>query len=376
MNRGFQGICIAAVLWFGAAPAGAIVRRISAVSESRVQSFVGGAADSMDEAFEEFGPDSGTSIPIGTRAELEAFDGAQPVSAALAASGVDDPTRATPGRNPEELSLEASCASDDADESDFDVESTVRETRLVRFSAAELGNPIDGTRLVQSAIFPSGAVFLWSSDGSRDLTGLGAEMDIVIRRVPLSADGQEGDAEELLRLSVALQGGPAGAVNESSSPGLSTLVVDVTALPAIPGLPLGDVSGLAVARALIIPDGQTVSYEYDATVDVEFLIEAEVTATVSNLSGGTGVVSVFGRSFGDAARIIEIGVSPGTAKALEARLNKAMTTFASVRSPGGLCGAMGVESAMVLIVPVGWAVVPRWNRRRVHDPARRDNVDR
>ena len=156
--------------------ADAIVVELSAECRSLVKSFVSGAEDSSDESIEIFGPESGLKLPISTRAILETLaEEDDPQARGLAFADFDDPTRQTPGRNPEELAVEADCFSNH-DSTAYELSSTVVEERVVRLSAEELGNPIDGTRNVRSSFFPSGAMFLWSSDAERDLTGLSVEL--------------------------------------------------------------------------------------------------------------------------------------------------------------------------------------------------------
>lgn len=381
-----QGAVLVAIA--AAVPAArAIVVQIDAEARSEIFSVIGNPSPGLDcdSAFEcdiateVFGPDSGVELPIMTQASLETFDDAGETQAlALAVAEFRDPTLNTTSRNPQELSLEADCGTND--DTGYSIRSFVVETRLVRLSAADLGNPI-GATTVQSAFFPSGALVLWSTEANRDLTGLFAELNMVVRQVVLDASGNETDRIELLNETVAVRGGPGGSVEEEIAPAVFTIGGDVSVLPGLAVDDAATLEELAVLRILIIPEIpglQQIAYEYEAVADQEFILEAEVTVTAASLPNGTGVVAVFGRTFDDAAAILETSIPQGTAKAFESQLNRAIlefdadtpTTTLQQQEPetptsSGLCGILGFEllAMMALSLTFHWIPTSRGIRR-------------
>lgn len=346
----------------------AIVVQLSAEAWSKVTFFVNGAQDSFDESHQVFGPESGLSLPISTQARLETFaDGSDPEATGQADAGFDDPTRTTPGRNPEEFTLEAACFSND-DSTGCVAEDTVIEERIIRFSGEELGNPLDGTRRVQSAFFPSGAIFLWSLEAGRDLTGLSAEVSFVVCRAAIGDDGVEEDCTVLLEERVSLRGRADGSIEEDISNGIFAVAGDLSILPDIPDLPLGDLSALGATRFLIIPETQELAYEYPGEVDEEFVLKATVTVVISNQfaqPAGTGGAAAFG-SFDQVADVLALAVAESSAKAIQARINRAIEVFepqaVAETSQDALpnpCGLLGVEVVAMLMLSMAFFVVPR-----------------
>ncbi len=352
------------VMLCAAGSARAVVVDLSARAMSRVVLFEDQVEDSSDESLEAFGPDVGV-LPITTRAVLDGFDTADGAARGVAVADVADPTRTTSGRNPEELSLEANCFSNSATTS-YVLASEVVERRRVRLGADELNSFAGERATVESAFFPSGALFVWSLDGNRDLTGLSAEVTFSVRRIALAEDGSDGESVELLNERVAVIGNSDGAIASESSNRIVTLSGDLSILPDIPGLPLGDLSNLESALVVIIPETQSLAYQYEAVVDEEFVLEATVSVSVSNLSGGTGVATVFGRPFDEAAGIIGMAIQQESARAIQARINLAMATFSddtvlgsAAPAVSNLCGMVGFEMLAMLAVPFFWTSSPR-----------------
>jgi len=355
-----QGVFLGAVVGLTSS-AGAIVVNLKADLRSEVQTFVSGAADSSDETMRTFELDVGPDLPIAATAQLNTIDGGATVARGVVVTDFDDPTRVTSGRNPEELALEANCFSGDG-VTGHELSGSVVETRTISFSAAELGNPTDNTRQVQSAFFPSGAMLMWSFDGQRDLTGLSATLSFTVRRFKLDG-GQEQGSEVLVEQSVSLTGGPSGSIADGRTSDVSALFGDLSILPPIVGLPLGDVSRLEANRLVIIPENQRLNYEYTGTVDEEFVLEATVTVEVSNLPDGTGVAAVFGRPFDEAANVLSLALAEDTAKAIQARLNLAIEEFETPQNVGGRafgpCGMFGAEMIPMMLLMAGIFAVGR-----------------
>lgn len=367
-----QAIALAAVLTLPQSARG-VVTNLSADLRSQVLLLVGGSVESSDEALESFG-DTGLTLPISTRAILDFVeaDGTL-VGRGVAVADFADPTQLTLTRNPEEFGLEADCFSGGV--STCELDSSAVERRKVMFTAAELGNPIGGTQTVRSAFFPSGAIFLWSLDDERDLTGLSAEFTFNVRQIiPAQVEGEENVEVVLLNEEVTLRGGPDGTVVGTSPASLVVLFGGIDVLPGISSLVPADAGALAVAQVAIIPDllgSQQIAYEYEVTVGVEYEIVATVSIHVDTLPHGTGVSAVFGRPFDEAVDIISLGIPENGAKVIQDGLNLAMKQYPSnylrLVSPSmGMCGVVGFEMVPLAALTMTFLLVPvvRFRRRK------------
>ncbi|MEE9294564.1 MAG: hypothetical protein V3W34_06355 [Phycisphaerae bacterium] len=339
------------ILW-SAATAEAVVRSVSAEIVSEVSDQDG----SSDQAIENVG-ETGLTPPISTRANLIGFGDADAVNGeAVALADFRDPTQGGPGRNPGEIGIEADCFSNDPS-TRYELKSSVEETRVVSFDADDLG-VLFGTQTVNSAVFVSGAMFLWSTVPGRDLTGLSAEVSFVVRR--FDADENEepvGDGQILLEETVSLNGGPNGSVTLDNDSALFVFAGDLTILPDDPeaaGLGEVDLGAAAVAQVAVLLE-QNVSYSYEVVPGQVLILQAEFSITAANVPGGTGVAAVFGRELDEAVRILEIGLPEESAKSIVRRINRAIAVFTpedntpTTTSPLALpCGFLGFE-----MIPLG-----------------------
>lgn len=343
------------LLGLGVLPVGiarAVVTSVSADVQSSVQSFEADMLDASDEAAESFGPDSGVELPITSLARLDAVTSAEFVEAAgVAVADVLNLTASPLGRNPQEFGLEADCFSSNPT-TRYTLLSTATERRVARITTEELGPEVAGLQTIQSAFFPSGAIFAWSMDPSRDLSDLFAVLTISIRRLGLNADGTDGGATEVLRESVTLRGGPGGSFAVASSSGIQIVTATVQSLPAIDIALPGDLASLESNQAVIIPEFQQLNYEYLASPDEDFVLEATVVVEAGNVPDGTGVAAVFGRGFETAAGVLLLAFSEPAAKEAVARINRAIespTTLPRSRAP---CGGFGFE----LLAPAAFSM--------------------
>ncbi len=338
-----------------AASVSAEVVSITADLRSIVRSSIDGAEDSFDEAIEIF-DENGQALPISTRANLESRTGDDQVQAeALAISDFSDPSTSL-FRNPQEIGAEANCFS--LDGTSYDMETMVSERRVIEFSAVELNFPPDDMETVQSAIFPSGVIGVWSLNEGIDLTGLSADLIFTVDRIDLDEGGNEGGRTQLIAQRIALRGDGMDVILEQTE-GISVISGGLEILPGDGGSDV-DVDAIATARVAVIP-AQQINYEYDVIVGERFILEATVAISARNLANGTGVTAVLGRPFDNAAEIIDLGVPSATARRLESRMNLALSTFEV--DDGGLvspdiripfCGVMGVETAGLAILLTGW----------------------
>lgn len=338
-------------------PAEAVVRNIAAEARSEVRLFVDGVEDSSDESVENAG---GTDLipPITARANLESAaadaenDGEDNVSSAgVAVSAFRDPALTGPQRNPGEISIEADCYADDPS-TRYTLSSSVVERRTVSFSADELGDARSTPQVVNSAVFMSGAIFAWSINADRDLSGLSGEVSFVVRRIDRDENGAIVNETTLVDGTVAVRGGPGGTFSLEVPDDLFVFEGDVDVLPdgnGGLGLPDVDFSGLGATRVAVILE-QHLDYGYQATAGEAFELEATFATRVTNLPDGTGVVAVFGRGFDDARRILELGIPAASAKVLQGRLNRAIRELKVPEGPrlsalrgGSPCGVVGFE---------------------------------
>lgn len=345
-----------------ALPTSAEVISITADLRSFVQSSINGVEDSFDEAIEIF-DENGPTLPISTRANLDSRTEDDTVqSEALAISDFDDPTGSAT-RNPQEIGAEANCFS--LDTTSYTLETTVVERRTIEFSEAELNFPPDGMDMVQSAIFPSGVIGIWSLDERSDLTDLSGELIFTVNRIDLDGDGNDTGSTQLVAQRVILQGNGANVTLEQTE-GITVIAGGLDILPTddTGGLDV-DLEAIATAQVAVIP-AQQINYEYEAVAGERFILEAVVTINASNIAGGTGVTAVVGRPFDNAAEIIDIGIPSATARRLQSRMNLALSEFAldqepptTVETPFGFCGATGMEMAGLFVIIGGWRVVRR-----------------
>lgn len=345
------------------ATVGADVLEIRSEIRSEVRSFVSGEFHSSDLAIENFG-ETGLELPIQTVARLETIDDADRLIArAVGVADFRDPALSVLP-NPEEFGLEADCFSNDGVTS-YEVTSTAVETRSIVLGAAALANPGGDPQTVSSNVFLSGAIFVWTNDPDRDLTGLSAELVMVVRQ-----RFDDGRDLEVYNERVEVRGGPNGSVQIGGTPDVLALLFEVQELPdpivqAFPGEAIGDLGSFDRAHVVLIPF-QPREYRYEALVDEAFELEATFETHVVNLPGGTGAGAVFGRSFEVLAEVIRDGRPSTEPLAVQARINHALAKFnreaQSVRgSPilPEICGVFGFEAFAMMVLSPFLCIVPR-----------------
>ncbi len=347
------------------------VLQIDAAISAEVQEFVAGEEGSFDSAFEEFGTTSAV-LPIQVIARLLPPEDAETTDF-IAATFVDfrDPT-ASETVNPREFGLEMQVYSQGSDLS-FANHAVANETRHVVFSAAELDLEEDKTeRLVQSHVFASGAVVIWSQDPTRDLTGLSVILKITVEQLL-----PESDPVEVFGASVTAEGTSDGSVVLDAPDGIFALLGGPELIRATAGFTedqlLEELAALGNVYLVIIPE-QSVPYSYTGPEGVEFSLKATVEAWVVNLPGGTGIGAVFGRPFEALAQAVGESVGAQTKGAVtQAAVNQALANarapsrseprnIPAAATPWGACGALGVGTlAMALGLPVAALCVRRWD---------------
>jgi len=281
-------------------------------------------------------------------------------------SEFSDPTRLNQP-NPEEFALEVACFSAVPSVS-YSVRGSVVESRRIVFATPgselappEIGFEADGTREIESRVFLSGAVIVWSTQSLANLDELFGELRMKVSR--------EGVDAPLFSSAVLVSGAQEGRVDITTEGPIRIEEVDPTTLfPTAPEV----VSALGTLFIVVIP-AQEHAYTYTVTADEPLVLTATLTTQVRNLPDGTGIAATLGRPFENLAAVVNM--TPRVdGRAIEQSINKAISDGAlglvpprilPVPSPrGGWCGAFGGEAATLLLIPAGLLARSSPRRRR------------
>ena len=206
----------------------------------------------------------------------------------------------------------------------------------------------DLTREIQSRIYLSGAVVLWSTDDNIDLDGLLADINITITN--------NATNEVLFETTLAVDVVVGGAVETNTTGDIRVQQVNINSfinseLDAETGAILQQVEENGTLIILTIPE-QFHNYTYTVTADVPFVLAAIIEMTVRNVPGGTGIAATLGRPFENLAEFIEEGLPGVDGSVIEKTINGEITQSVAGLDdkpegqtlPGvSLCGAFGIE---------------------------------
>ncbi|MEK7731471.1 MAG: hypothetical protein AAB363_06395 [Planctomycetota bacterium] len=336
------------------APAlGAIVRTQARV-ETTVQELIDGAPGSVNADDGEFTAD-GVDLPLSVSVTLTSTD----LDGALVSLGQGFSEFADPARldlpNPQEFALEVACYSN-AESISYSVTSIASEARTVLFtrrgsSAAppEISFVGGSTRQVESRVFLSGAVVLWSTNAETNLDELRLELAVTITR--------DDDVTPLFETTLTVDGDD---INPSATGPIRFELVDLSELETL-GLDeatltvLQQVEAVDTLLVVVIPP-QEHAYRYVVSADEELTLNAGLEVRVRNAPGGTGVAAVLGRPFQDLADFIERGLPGVDGEVVQRSLNDATANRAislvpspdTTRAIPRLCGAGG--AAMIGLI--------------------------
>jgi hypothetical protein len=343
---------VAGLAWVLSGAAYGAVVGANGVVTTRVQEQQNGEPGSVTSDQESLG-EAGAEFPLNASAALDSTDleGAI-VSLAEGLSRLDDPTRLD-DPNPREFGLESCCYSD-AESISYVITSDAEETRTVLFTTA--GNPAAPPEIefgpgltadVESRVFLSGAMLLWSKDPDTPTDDLVAALTVGISR---------GDTGDVLFSANTTVFGSGSTIGDPETTG--PIVVERVNLADLAELGLDDAS-LNVLKSVadsgslavfVIPQ-QSHAYEYTVTANEPLDLMARLEATVKNVPAGTGVAATWGRPFTNVVDFVERGLPGVDGPALQQALNKAMETglpsgtpdeTGQVRDPFALpCGAFG-----------------------------------
>lgn len=373
----------AVVTMLATAASGAIIAT-SAQVVTTVQELIDGAPASVSSDSAVF-DGTAADLPIVASGALSSteLDGTV-IAQAHSVSTFADPTRLATA-NPAEFGLEVGGFSN-AESVAYTIFSTGTESRTVVFQRAGAGGAVageiafraDGTQVVESTVFFSGAVIVWTR-GEDDGEGDGDREDMLSAlRVTVTTGG--GTTVFDTRVTVTGDPGASDAVT-TSGPIVAERVAmeDLIAegVDASAAAVLADLAERANVTFVIVPRQQH-RYSYTVTADEPLVLTAEFQANVRHAPRGTGAVAVWGRSFEMLAGLIEDAIPGIDGERVEMSMNDAAArrsvgavaradeTGTTTRATApAMCGALGGGAPAMLLAGLGLSLVGRRGRRRM-----------
>ena len=351
-----------------AAPAvRAEVLQINASIETSVQEYSKGEEASFSVEYGVLG-ETAPDLPLEVTAALGYFleeTGGSHGGQAIASFA--DPTLSeTP--NPQEFGLEVVCFSGEP-ATHYEVFAKGLEVREVLFDPVELGVPTLGDEnLVNSAVFISGAIVIWSEGASPNLAELSAEFEFEV--VQDLGDLATNGAEVVFTTSVFVDGDSNGEVAVTQFGAIGSLLGGPEVLleadgPDIDAI-VAELEAVGRVHVLLIPE-QTINYPYFARAGEAFELQAEARLEALNLPSGTGVAAVFGRPFVQLGAAISPVLPPGSGARVQAAVNRAIRKAeipadepAASIPAAGICGVLGAEAPLGMALALfGFWIRPR-----------------
>lgn len=348
-----------------ATSAWAIVETIDATVTAQVEELDNGTVVNSDFAFKDFNDTTG-SLPLVAQTTLIRLGPDAETGAAQAVTTFNDP-RLSVLPDPNEFGVNLAAYSL-IDGPAYRGLSEATEHRDINFLAEEI-SAADGTELeAQSQFFVDGLIVLWGELDTTDLSGVSARVELTVEQTLPDAP-----AEKVLLATLHLQGQPGGNVLINAEGDLA--VENVTVLDLTNTVPeLGPVH-LVVIPNIAIP------YTYPAQVGQQFRLTATVRSNIET-QPGTGASVLLGVPLLELGALLAGLIGPDAADQIEALLGSALasagpplkplppsdpaTTVRILGSdgptcliPGLCCGAMGVEAAVLALLPLGWMTMRR-----------------
>jgi len=373
-KRAATGITILAggVVFLALAPqrTAAAVLDTKTTLDIRVQELIDGTPASFSEDNAEF-PAANTTLPLAASARVESTDlEGVLVAVGQGFSAFADPTRLEQD-NPEELALEVACFSN-APNVVYQVNGLATETRSIVFTngsgnlaPSEIAFRLDGTREIESRVFISGAILLWTpnldTDGdgfpNNSLDGLTIDARLSVTRL---TDENDNNPATLFDTSISLSGSGGTLAGPDT---VGPIVLESSNVDALVAEGLDEASAAAlrtVAAAgsltiLLVPH-QEHAYRYEVRANEAFLLRADLTIDIRNIAGGSGIAVAIGRPFSELTNFVENALAGIAPKAIEQSINAlvARSNVGLVRTEdqgggGAMCGALGVEMVPLLL---------------------------
>ena len=330
-----------------------------------VQELIDGRPASVNAADDSRQPD-GSNVPLLATADVVSTD----LEGILVAQGrgfavFADPTRLDQP-NPEELALEAACYSN-AELVSYLVTASTVENRTLLFNRSEFEFAVDGTRVVESRVFLSGAMVFWSTAPGTDLSGTSSEISFSVSRVGVEAP--------LFQARAALLGNGGSVSTQTEGPiQIQSIRLDELAERGVDADTIAILQQVADEGSLIIIviPLQEHAYHYVARAGESFELTARLDARIRNAPNGTGAAVAMGRPFGELAEFIEQGLPGVKGALLERALNEAMNPGSVPDSSGETpstnprrsapCGVLGAEAIGMMLAPLALLSL----RRRIY----------
>ncbi len=328
---------------------------------------------------------SASALPVSATAELTSTDlEGELVSQGRGLARLSDPTRLHQD-NPEEFRLEAACYSN-ADNVSYIVNAVATQQRDLVFTTS--GNPLaeveiefnnNGTRNIESLVFLSGAVLIWSTGSPATLADLQGEIQINITR---------GDAEPLFATSLTISADEAGTISTETTGPITFTTLSLADLSDTGLLDTGTFDALSqidqggVLMVLAI-EAQSHTYTYPVTADATFTLTATMEITLRAPPGGVGIAATLGGPFENLTGFVDDGLPDVSGESVGRAINSSagLDTHTGSNAGTGLgdgsraaapapssfvCGAFGLESLLVMMVSLV-APVSLWRRRNNQD---------
>jgi hypothetical protein len=349
LNTGLIGRAMLACLAIPSI-ASAVVHTIDANVTAEVKEFENGTQINSDLAFKDLN-ESTSTLPLVVRTQLLRSEEAG-VSAGVTFS---DP-RLSVLPDPNEFAIDLAAFSVSPTVS-YSSRGFANEIREITFLSSEIG-AADGTELeAQSFFFIDGIILLWGEEGTSDLSGTTAQLNLSVQK----SQAESADAT-VLQAGLTLTGQADGTMTLTASGGLIADNVTVLNLTNL-------VPDLGSVHLVVIPN-IAIPYTYATSVGQSFRLNAEVSAQIQD-QPGTGASIQLGVPLLELASLVNAvsGGSAGTQlqQILEASLasNPAplkplftADTSSTVRIVdrvgclpglgGSCCGAIGAESALLM----------------------------
>lgn len=351
-----------AIVAFGSVSlARAAVVSTRATVSTHVQELIAETPASVNADDGEF-PATGVELPLTASASVTSTD----LNGALAGFGHGSCTFSDPTRldqpNPEEFAVEAGCFSDVGLVS-YRVTAQADEFREVVFDRGEVGTTAGEPHEIQSRIFLSGAVVLWTTGGAASETIVG---DL---RVSVTRDGE---STPLFETSLVVAG--------DLAEGVGAIRFDRVGLDELRALGIDDASLLTLQQieaagallVLAIPP-QEHAYRYTVALGQRTTLHAKLEALIANAPEGTGIAVTLGHPFRELASLVAAALPGVDGEALQKSINQAVAQRAlglvyaqgiygedTVTATPRWCGAIGMVPLLCLAVLL--LFVPR--RRR------------
>jgi hypothetical protein len=307
----------------------------------------------------------GAALPVTASGEVTSTDlDGSLVSEGRSFSEIEDPTMLQQP-NPEELRLEAACYSN-APNIEYVVQADAVELREIVFTRS--GNPLAdpeidfglfGNQTVESTVFLSGAIVVWTTAPDAGVNDVEGAVSIVITH---------DEADVVFDTSITLTLNEGGDLTFASSGPIVTapLTVDDLAEDS-----LVDDATLAALRQieragtllmLAIPD-QSHRYSYDVRADVPLELAAQMTIELRTPPGGVGVAAALGRPFEHLADYVTRSLPDVDGLAVQRAVNAAVAAAGPVTGTApSFCGLFGTEGWTLALLPLGLWSTSRWRR--------------